>query len=68
MILVKSSVEIARLHLFIDETLSDGELGFIRRFALIMIMKELEGPKNKSLMLLDEPEIHFKENWKRNSI
>ena len=54
--------------LFVDETLSDGELGFIRRFALIMLMRELKGEENRSLLLLDEPETHFNENWKRHFI
>lgn len=54
--------------LYIDETLSDGELGFIRRFALIMLMRELKGEENRSLLLLDEPEIHFNESWKRHFI
>jgi len=54
--------------LYIDETLSDGELGFIRRFALIMLMRELKGKENRSLLLLDEPETHFNENWKRHFI
>lgn len=54
--------------LYIDETLSDGELSFIRRFALIMIMKELNEKENRSLLLLDEPETHFNENWKRHFI
>ena len=54
--------------LHIDETLSDGELGFVRRFALIMLMRELKGEENRSLLLLDEPETHFNENWKRHFI
>lgn len=54
--------------LYIDETLSDGELGLIRRFALILLMKELKGEENRSLLLLDEPETHFNENWKRHFI
>lgn len=51
--------------LYVDETLSDGELGFIRRFSLILLMSELQGEDNRSLLLLDEPETHFNENWKR---
>lgn len=54
--------------LYNDETLSDGELGFIRRFALIMLLRELKGEDNRSLLLLDEPETHFNENWKRHFI
>ena len=62
----KSKDEDKFLH--IDESLSDGELGFIRRFALIMLMRELNGEENRSLLLLDEPETHFNENWKRHFI
>ena len=62
----KSKDEDKFLH--IDESLSDGELGFIRRFALIMLMRELKGEENRSLLLLDEPETHFNENWKRHFI
>ncbi len=58
----------AEKFLYIDETLSDGELGFIRRFALVMLMRELKGEENRSLLLLDEPETHFNENWKRHFI
>ena len=54
--------------LYVDETLSDGELGFIRRFSLILLMSELKGEGNRSLLLLDEPETHFNENWKRHFI
>ena len=54
--------------LYVDETLSDGELGFIRRFSLILLMKELNEEKNRSLLLLDEPETHFNESWKRHFI
>lgn len=54
--------------LYVDETLSDGELGFIRRFSLILLMSELKGEENRSLLLLDEPETHFNENWKRHFI
>lgn len=54
--------------LYIDETLSDGELGFIRRFAIILLMRELKKKEERSLLLLDEPETHFNENWKRHFI
>ena len=47
------------------ETLSDGELGLIRRFSLILLLKELQTEEEKCLVLLDEPETHFNENWKR---
>lgn len=55
-------------NLYIDESLSDGELGLIRRFSLILLMKELKGEANRSLLLMDEPETHFNENWKRHFI
>lgn len=55
-------------NLYIDESLSDGELGLIRRFSLILLMKELKGKENRSLLLMDEPETHFNENWKRHFI
>ena len=49
-----------------DETLSDGELGLIRRASLITYIKEFKN--KKCLILLDEPETHFNENWKRHFI
>ena len=49
-----------------DETLSDGELGLIRRASLITFLKEMKD--KKCLVLLDEPETHFNENWKRHFI
>ena len=55
-------------NLYIDESLSDGELGLIRRFSLILLMKELKGETNRSILLMDEPETHFNENWKRHFI
>lgn len=51
-----------------SETLSDGELGLIRRFSLILLLKELKREEERSLVLLDEPETHFNENWKRHFI
>lgn len=51
--------------LYPDSFLSDGEHGFFTRFALLMLLKEenLNNDK-KYLILLDEPETHFNENWK----
>ena len=48
-----------------DSFLSDGEHGFFTRFALLMLLRE-ENRDNKQhyLILLDEPETHFNENWK----
>lgn len=51
-----------------SETLSDGELGLIRRFSLILLLKELKGQEQRCLVLLDEPETQFNENWKRHFI
>lgn len=48
--------------LFSDQTLSDGELGFLTRFALLMAIKDAKD--SKYLILLDEPETHFNEYWK----
>ena len=45
--------------------LSDGEHGFFTRFALLMLLKEENFNYDKHfLILLDEPETHFNENWK----
>lgn len=63
----KNSVEIkSNSGLLHCETLSDGELGLIRRFALILLLKELQSEEEKCLVLLDEPETHFNENWKQH--
>ncbi|HHW85560.1 MAG TPA: AAA family ATPase [Chloroflexi bacterium] len=42
------------------EWLSDGERSFIGRMCLFMLFGEVE-----SLILLDEPEVHFNDYWKR---
>lgn len=44
-----------------SEYLSDGEFGFLERFAVLMIARDID---KKSLILLDEPETHFNEYWK----
>jgi hypothetical protein len=51
---------------FPDQSLSDGEHSFLNRYALLSILKdcEVEGNKEKYLILLDEPETHFNEFWK----
>lgn len=49
-----------------DETLSDGELGLIRRVSILTYLREIKD--KKCLVLLDEPETHFNENWKRHFI
>ncbi len=43
--------------------LSDGELAFISRMALIYLLRE-----DECLFLLDEPETHFNDDWKRNLV
>lgn len=51
--------------LYPDSFLSDGEHGFITRFAMLMLLKEENKNNDKHyLILLDEPETHFNENWK----
>ncbi len=53
--------------LFPDQSLSDGELGLLRRLMLLLILRleNLEAKeKEKYLILLDEPETHFNEYWK----
>lgn len=49
-----------------DETLSDGELGLIRRASILTYLREIKD--KKCLVLLDEPETHFNENWKRHFV
>jgi ABC-type cobalamin/Fe3+-siderophores transport system ATPase subunit len=50
-----------RLLLFAD--LSDGERAYLTRMALIHLLG-----KRESLFLLDEPETHFNDDWKRNLV
>lgn len=50
-----------RLLLFTD--LSDGERAYLTRIALIHLLG-----KRESLFLLDEPETHFNDDWKRNLV
>lgn len=47
----------------LSDDLSDGELAFISRMALIYLLNEKE-----CLFLLDEPEVHFNDDWKRNLV
>lgn len=49
------------LHLF--DWLSDGEKNFIGRFCLFALLKQQD-----SLILLDEPEVHFNDYWKRQIV
>ena len=51
--------------LYPDTFLSDGEHGFLTRFSLLMALREVAKQKKEHyLILLDEPETHFNENWK----
>lgn len=43
--------------------LSDGELAFLSRMALVYLLRE-----DECLFLLDEPETHFNDDWKRNLV
>lgn len=45
------------------EWLSDGERSFIGRMCLFSLFGEIE-----SLILLDEPEVHFNDYWKRHIV
>lgn len=45
------------------EWLSDGERSFLGRMCLFMLFGEVE-----SLILLDEPEVHFNDYWKRQIV
>jgi energy-coupling factor transporter ATP-binding protein EcfA2 len=43
-----------------DNDLSDGELFYLSRYALLFVASDTR----ESLLLLDEPETHFNDNWK----
>lgn len=43
-----------------DEGLSDGELFYLSRYGLLLLIAETR----ESLLLLDEPETHFNDSWK----
>lgn len=49
--------------LFLLDWLSDGEQSFLGRMALIAMLDS-----NDSLILLDEPEVHFNDYWKREVV
>ncbi len=49
------------LHLF--DWLSDGEKSFLGRMCLFTLLEEMD-----SLVLLDEPEVHFNDYWKRQIV
>lgn len=46
------------------ESLSDGEQMFLGRMALLFLLRGMDG----SLLLLDEPETHFNDVWKREIV
>jgi ABC-type transport system involved in cytochrome c biogenesis ATPase subunit len=46
--------------LLLFDELSDGERSFLGRMALFPLLGHIEG-----LILLDEPEVHFNDSWKR---
>lgn len=46
------------------EDMSDGEQMLLARMSLLMLLAERDG----SLLLLDEPETHFNDSWKRELI
>jgi len=48
---------------FEEQFLSDGENGFMSRYALLYLISKTTN--EKFLILLDEPETHFNEHWKR---
>jgi energy-coupling factor transporter ATP-binding protein EcfA2 len=50
-------------NLFLVDWLSDGEQSFLGRMALLAMLDTEE-----SLILLDEPEVHFNDFWKREII
>lgn len=50
-------------HLLLLEWLSDGERSFLGRMALLAMLDT-----DDSLILLDEPEVHFNDYWKREIV
>ena len=50
-------------NLFLVDWLSDGEQSFLGRMALLAMLDT-----DESLLLLDEPEVHFNDFWKREII
>ena len=50
-------------NLFLLDWLSDGEQSFLGRMALLSILDTSD-----SLILLDEPEVHFNDYWKREIV
>ena len=57
----KTEEQASPLHTW--EWLSDGERSFLGRMCLFMLFGDVE-----SLILLDEPEVHFNDYWKRHIV
>lgn len=57
----ETETDIPHLHLL--EWLSDGECSFLGRMCLLHLLQTTE-----SLILLDEPEVHFNDFWKRQMV
>lgn len=57
----KSPADAPPLHTW--DWLSDGERSFLGRMCLFLLFGEVE-----SLILLDEPEVHFNDYWKRHIV
>lgn len=55
--------EVTASRTLLSDGLSDGEFSFLARMALIYLLNEEE-----CLFLLDEPEVHFNDEWKRNLV
>lgn len=55
--------EEAAVRVLLSDSLSDGEFSFLARMAIIYLLREEE-----CLFLLDEPEVHFNDDWKRNLV
>jgi hypothetical protein len=56
LVLKKKGVE----DLFLETALSDGEFLYLGRYALLLMLREIQ----EILVLLDEPETHFNDHWK----
>lgn len=59
--LINEESDISRIFLF--SWLSDGEQNFLARMALLNLFDA-----NDSIILLDEPEVHFNDYWKREIV
>lgn len=50
-------------HVLLEANLSDGERAFLEQMSLIYLLRE-----NECLFILDEPEIHFNDTWRRDLV